>query len=227
MSDEPHQTHIEQRTPMQRVFPLKWLIGERLVFDWKIVAIIVISLIVLAFDNYRSITPFTYWDRVVLYLIIPLLVIIGIFREHPRCYGFTLGDWKAGLVLTLLGAAIMAPILYVFGQRDPALNAYYRDRTTGLPWTTFLDLVGWEFLFRGWILFAYARRFGPEALWLQSVPFVIAHIGKPELETFFTIIGGFGFGWVAWRTRSFVWSFLIHWFVATFLILVAAATHPG
>ncbi|WP_041330276.1 hypothetical protein [Roseiflexus castenholzii] len=127
MSDKPHQTHIAQRTPMQRVFPLKWLIGERLVFDRKIVAITVISLILLAFDNYRSITPFTYWDRVVRHLIIPLLVIIVIFREHPRCYGFTLGDWKAGLVLTLLGAAIMAPILYVFGQRDPARNAYYRD----------------------------------------------------------------------------------------------------
>lgn len=227
MSNEPHQSHIEPRASMGRASPMEWLIGERPAFDWKVVAITVISLILLVFDDYRSITPYKYWDRVILYLLIPLLVTIIFFREHPRNYGFALGDWKAGVVLTILGAAIMAPILYVFGRHDPALNAYYRDLTAGLPWTTFLDLIGWEFLFRGWILFGYARRFGPEALWLQSVPFVMAHIGKPELETFFTIIGGFGFGWVAWRTRSFIWPFLIHWFVATFLILAAATAQTG
>jgi membrane protease YdiL (CAAX protease family) len=58
-------------------------------------------------------------------------------------------------------------------------------------------------------------------LWLQAVPFVIAHIGKPEVETLSTIFGGFAFGWVAWRTRSFVYPFLIHWYIATFTILVA------
>jgi membrane protease YdiL (CAAX protease family) len=98
----------------------------------------------------------------------------------------------------------MTPLLYAFGRYDPALNAYYRGLTVGLPWTTLLGLIGWEFLFRGWVLFGYARQLGPEALWLQSVPFVLVHIGKPELETFFTVIGGFGFGWLEWRTKSFV-----------------------
>ncbi len=185
--------------------------------------ITIVSLVLLVFDGYRSITPYKYLDRAIIYLGIPLLLITVVFREHPREYGFTPGDWKAGVVLTLLGILVMAPILFVFGQQDEALNRYYRSHTEGLPWTTFLDLVGWEFLFRGLILFGYARKFGHEALWLQSTPFVMAHIGKPEIETLFTIIGGFGFGWVAWRTRSFVWPFLIHWFVATFLIMVAAA----
>ena len=222
MNDKHHQASVEQRALIRRLSPIDWLIGERLSFDWKTVAITVISLTLLVFDGYQSITPHKYWDRVILYLIIPLLIIIVVFREHPRDYGFTPGDWKAGIVLTILGIIIMAPILYVFGRHDPALNAYYRGLAEGLPWTAFLDLIGWEFLFRGWILFGYTRRFGPEALWLQSVPFVMAHIGKPALETFFTIIGGFGFGWVAWRTRSFVWPFLIHWFVTTFLIIVAS-----
>jgi membrane protease YdiL (CAAX protease family) len=83
--------------------------------------------------------------------------------------------------------------------------------------------LGWEFFFRGWLLFGFARRFGPDALWLQAVPFALAHIGKPEVETFSTIFGGFAFGWIAYRTRSFVWPFLVHWFIATFVILAAAA----
>ena len=74
------------------------------------------------------------------------------------------------------------------------MHDYYKPYTLGLPWTTFLDLIGWEFFFRGWILFGYARKFGPEALWLHAVPFALAHIGKPEVETLSTIFGGFAFG---------------------------------
>jgi membrane protease YdiL (CAAX protease family) len=144
-----------------------------------------------------------------------------IFQENPREYGFTLGDWKAGLVITLAGVLLMAPIIWYLGRYNASMANYYKSNLNGLPWTTFLDLIGWEFFFRGWILFGYARKFGPEAIWLQAVPFAMAHIGKPELETLSTILGGFAFGWVAWRTRSFLYPFLIHWFIATFMILVA------
>ncbi len=56
---------------------------------------------------------------------------------------------------------------------------------------------------------------------LQAVPFALAHLTKPPLETLSTIFGGIAFGWVAWRTRSFIYPFLIHWFVTTVVILVA------
>jgi hypothetical protein len=32
----------------------------------------------------RPLTPYKYWDRVILYLFVPLFVIIIICREHPR-----------------------------------------------------------------------------------------------------------------------------------------------
>jgi len=150
------------------------------------------------------------------------LLIILLFRENPREYGFALGDWKAGLIITALGILFMAPLIWVLGRADADMQAYYKGFVSGLPWTTFLDLIGWEFFFRGWILFGYARKFGAEALWLQAVPFALAHVGKPEVETLSTIFGGFAFGWIAYRTRSFVWPFLIHWFIATFVILAAA-----
>lgn len=202
--------------------PMKTLLGEKLYFDRKIVTITVISTLLLMAYSYHRITPYKYIDSVVLYLVIPLAVILILFRENPREYGFTLGDWKAGLIITALGVLLMAPVIYYLGHGDETMKAYYKPYLAGLPWTTFLDLIGWEFIFRGWILFGYARKFGPEALWLQAVPFALAHIGKPEVETLSTIFGGFAFGWVAWRTKSFVWPFLIHWFIATFIIIVAA-----
>lgn len=201
---------------------MKYLTGEKLNFDWKIVTVTIVSTLLLMIDYYHKFTAHKYWDRIILYLVIPLLIVIIFFRENPKEYGFSLGDWKLGVTYTLLGILFMAPVIYFLGSGDESMQKYYERFLEGLPWTTFLDLFGWEFLFRGWILFAYARKFGHEALWLQAVPFAIAHISKPEIETLSTIFGGFAFGWVAWRTKSFLYAFLIHWFIGTFIIIVAA-----
>lgn len=201
---------------------MKYLLGEKLVFDGKVVAVTIVSTLLLMIDHYYTITAYKYWDRVILYLLIPLLWTILLFRDDPRDYGFAFGDWKLGLAYTGLGVLLMAPVIYFLGSGNETMRSYYAGYLPGLPWTTFLDLIGWEFFFRGWILFAYLRRFGHDALWLQAVPFAMAHIGKPDIETLSTIFGGFVFGWVAYRTRSFFWPFVIHWFIATFVILVAA-----
>ncbi len=201
---------------------MKYLIGEKLNCDWKVVTVTILSTLLLMVDYYHKIFPQKYLDRILLYLVIPLFVILIIFRENPRNYGFSFGDWKLGITYTVLGILLMAPVIYYLGHGDASMKKYYDRFLIGLPWTTFFDLLGWEFLFRGWILFAYARKFGHEALWLQAVPFAIAHISKPEIETLSTIFGGFAFGWVAWRTKSFIYPLLIHWFIGTFIILVAA-----
>jgi membrane protease YdiL (CAAX protease family) len=202
---------------------MKYLLGERLDFDWKVVIVTIISTLLLIVDHYYTFTAHKYWDRFIFYLVIPLLLTLVLFRENPARYGFSLGDWKLGLIYTALGILFMAPILYYLGHGNESMRNYYMPHVTGLPWNTFLDLIGWEFFFRGWILFAYLRRFGHEAIWLQAVPFALAHIGKPDIETLSTIFGGFVFGWVAYRTKSFVWPFLIHWFISTFVIMVAAS----
>jgi membrane protease YdiL (CAAX protease family) len=200
---------------------MKSLLGERLTFDWKIVTVTICSTLLLIIDAYHRLTPSKVYDRLILYLLIPLVIILFVFRENPREYGFTVGEWKIGLLITALAIILIAPVLW-FASHGGAMKAYYQPQLAGLPWNTLLDLFGWEFFFRGFILFAYLRRFGTDALWLQAVPFALAHIGKPELETLSTILGGFAFGWVAYRTRSFIYPFLIHWFVASFTILVAA-----
>lgn len=202
---------------------MKYLLGEKLNFDWKIVTVTIVSTLLLMIDHYHKFFADKYWDRIILYLMIPLLIIIIFFRENPKEYGFSFGDWKLGLTYTLLGILIVSPIIYFLGSRNESFRNYYANFSIdNLLLVNFVILFGWEFLFRGWILFAYARKFGHEALWLQAVPFAIAHISKPEIETLSTIFGGFAFGWVAWRTKSFLYAFLIHWFIGTFIIIVAA-----
>jgi uncharacterized protein len=213
------------------------LFGEKFHLDWKIAILTIVSTLVLLVDYYHyPLLPWNKWlpgwdatglslkilDHTLLYFILPILIVLLVFKEDPKQYGFSLGEWKAGLILTLGAIVIMAPILWLVGHGNGAMQNYYKYSAAGLPWNTMLDLLSWEFLFRGWLLFGYARKFGPEALWLQAVPFALAHIGKPEVETLSTIFGGFAFGWVAWRTKSFIYPFLIHWFVASFTIIITA-----
>lgn len=200
---------------------MRRLLGVRLHFDWRVVVVTIMSTLLLVVDAYHRLTPVKAYDRLLLYLAIPLLTIMLVFRERPGEYGLALGDWRAGVLLTLGGMLLISPILWLTA-RGGAMRAYYESQIAGLPWSTFLDLLGWEFFFRGFILFSYTRRFGADGLWLQAVPFALAHMGKPEVETLSTILGGFVFGWLAYRTRSFVYPFVLHWFVATFTILVAA-----
>ena len=201
---------------------MKRILGGRLNIDWKIAVITIVSTLLIMADFYYNPTSRNYLDSILLFVIIPLGITIFIFKEKPADYGFKLGDWKTGLLLTFLGLLFMAPIIWFLGTRNSGMQGYYNYSQEGLIWKKALELFGWEYLFRGWILFGYARKYGPDALWIQAVPFAVAHLGKPEVETLSTIFGGFAFGWVAWRTGSFVYSFLIHWFIATFIVIVSA-----
>jgi membrane protease YdiL (CAAX protease family) len=200
---------------------LKRILGERLALDWKIVAVTISSTLLMIVDAYHSITPVKGYDRILLYLVAPLVIVLLVFRDTPGQYGFQLGDWRSGLALTAGGIVLMTPVLWLVARAGP-MREYYGPAVAGLPWNTFLDLFGWEFFFRGFILFVYVRKFGPYAILLQAVPFALAHVGKPEVETLSTIFGGFALGWMAYRTRSFFYPFLLHWFMATFVIVVAA-----
>ena len=211
--------------------------GKKLRFDWKIAVLTVASTLLLMLDYYHNpLFPWTKliprWDalriptdvldRTVLYFIVPMFIVLFVFRQKPGEYGFGWGDWKTGIALTIGSIIALAPILWIVGREDPAVRAYYKPMVSSLPWSTILDLFGWEFIFRGWLLFGYAQKFGPEAILFQAVPFALVHLGKPEIETLSTIFGGFAFGWIAWRTKSFIYPFLIHCFVASFIIIVAA-----
>lgn len=199
------------------------LLGLRL--DAKIATMIVVSTLLILIEHYHSFTSLRAADRFLLYLVVPLILIVLFFREPPQAYGFQVGNWRLGLAVTAVAIVLLAVLMGWLG-RTPAFSSYYAGRARAsllaLLGENALDLFSWEFMFRGFLLFGLARRFGDEAILLQAVPFAIAHLGKPELETLSTIFGGAAFGLLAYRTNSFFYPFLIHWFLQTWTIMVAA-----
>ena len=195
-------------------------------FDLKLVLFVILATVVPMLDYYdHRLTSQKAYDRVIFYFIIPMLVILLIFHETPAEFGFQWGKWRVGLAWTAVAAVGMVIILW-FIARTPAMQAYYNDRapreTLRLIYLTAVDLFGWEFIWRGFMLFGLARILGPgPAILIQAIPFAFMHLGKPEIETLSTIFGGIGFGFVAWQSESFVYPWLIHWFIATFTMFIA------
>lgn len=195
-------------------------------FDLKLSFLIIYSTVVPMLDYYgHLITGTKAYDRFIFYFIIPMLIIIFLFRESPKDFGFQLGNWRVGLMWTVIGCVGMAIILW-FLARTPAMQAYYVKKapeTVGrLLWLNGVELFAWEFMWRGFMLFALARYLGPgPAILIQAIPFAFMHLGKPEVETLSTIFGGIAFGFIAWQSQSFVYPWLIHWFIASFTMVVA------
>jgi len=166
-------------------------------------------------------------ERVALFGLVPIAVVLLLFRDRPERYGLGLGNWRVGLPIAFVGAAAMTPVVLLLAAR-PEFAAYYGPSRAPIPdllVTNLLDLPPTEFLIRGFLMFALLRVVGPIAVVLATLPFVFSHLSKPEIELLSTFFGGLAYGWLDWRTGSIWWSAASHVFLVT--LLVAAAQPLG
>jgi membrane protease YdiL (CAAX protease family) len=154
------------------------------------------------------------WDGVLFYLGLPVATIVAL-RQNPLKWGLGTGRWKWTLGLTVVGAVGSAALL-LLAVRLPVFQRYY-DRLGPpqgalWPWIGLfvIDMFVWEFFFRGFMLFGLEPAFGEMAVYIQMIPFAIAHIGKPEIETLSSIAGGILIGYIARYCRSFWPAFVLH-----------------
>ncbi len=162
---------------------------------------------------------------------VPLLIVLFVFRDRPSRYGVAIGDWRAGVAVAIGGCIVMMPIVLA-AVHLADFAAYYAPQGASVMdvfLTTALEVIPAEFFFRGFLLFALLRVIGPLAVVIATLPFAFIHLGKPEIETLSTLIGGLLYGWLDWRTGSVVWSGLAHTWILSVTILAAAAvgTTPG
>jgi membrane protease YdiL (CAAX protease family) len=216
------------------------LLGLRL--PWRASVVITVMVLVVIFDYSRTFIPrdliafdrnpgmqrIQALDRLVLFVIVPLAVIVLAFRDRPGRYGLRLGDWRWGLGLAVAGSALMTPIvLLVAGGHD--FRAYYAPSWSTLPdvlASNAIDLFSAEFLFRGFLMLTLVRAIGPVGVLVATLPFVFSHLTKPELELLSTLAGGMAYGWLTWRTGSILWGVLAHTYILT-LVMWAAAGASG
>jgi uncharacterized protein len=75
-----------------------------------------------------------------------------------------------------------------------------------------------EFMYRGFLLFGLKDKFKEGSILIQLIPFVLLHLGKPEVETVSTIITGILFGYICYRGKSYWPALIIHMFINIFFV---------
>jgi CAAX protease family protein len=190
-------------------------------YDLNLVAVVSISMLVLVLERYHPLNiDFPRAAELIYYLLVPLAAGWLLFRDKPWDYGIRIGRWKSAIILTTICLAAMALILYGTGKM-PEFRSYYRRYTINWPellLDTALYMFAWEFLFRGYMLFGLEKSIGRSAIFVQAIPFVLLHLGKPFLEILACIPGGFIFGYVSYRTRSFLPCFIVHFGIYVMMI---------
>jgi membrane protease YdiL (CAAX protease family) len=193
-------------------------------YDLNLIAVVTVSTLVFVLRRYYPLDiDFPRATHLFYYLIIPLAAGFLFFRDKPWDYGIRIGRWKQGIIITAVCLAAMALINYGASKMPDFYSYYHRDF---IYWPEFLldtalYMFAWEFIFRGYMFFGLERSIGKSAIFVQTIPFVLLHLGKPFLETLACIPSGFIAGYIAYRTRSFLPCFVIHFGMYVFMYLFA------
>ena len=204
--------------------------------DFK-VSYIFISVAIITFLSVSFASPSFYYDHFgrdkmysriywmlcdgSLMFILPVLSIKLILKGKLKDYGLTSGDKKFGLITFSVFLLFMLIVIWFISASKQFAETYPQggsDVKQSLTIFIFYELcvfyymLGWEFFWRGYMLFGLKEKFGVYSIFIQMIPFFILHKGKPEMELFSSIIGGLILGIQAYRARSFVYSWLLHSF---------------
>ncbi|MGE5364075.1 MAG: type II CAAX prenyl endopeptidase Rce1 family protein [Bacteroidota bacterium] len=162
---------------------------------------------------------YTFACDTVLMLFLPLLVIRYCLKEKITAYGFSFRNTGAALEISLICLIFIIPGVWYFSS-DSAMPASYRQFfLIREKWEIFFIfesavlfyMVAWEFLWRGYLLFGLKERYGAAAVFMQMLPFVIMHNGKPFAETLTSIAGAILLALLALRTGTFLYGVFIHY----------------
>ncbi len=157
--------------------------------------------------------------------VLPVAVLTLVFRRRPGQIGLTWGDTRfAGHVLLLYAPLVLVGTWFVSVGGD-FQDAYPHYRVAARSWTAFalyhglflVYWVGWEYLWRGFVLFGTAHTLGVYAIFVQAIPFALLHLQKPVPELALSIVGGIVLGAVVWRCRSFWIAVPLHALQMVFL----------
>ncbi len=157
----------------------------------------------------------------VLFGAVPYVLIRRVWKKPLREFGVSVGDWRFGLaanavLLPIIAAAFLLPA----AQMDDMRAFYPIDKAAAdslarfLPYAAgrvVLYFIAWEFFFRGFLLFGLRDSVGDiTAICIQVLPSALWHVGYPTGELYASIAAGLLFGWLAIRTRSILWPWLLH-----------------
>ncbi len=150
--------------------------------------------------------------------VIPVLVSLFVLKRSAKSMGLGLGDWRFAVKIMLLYLPLVIIGAWILTGSADFRQVYPHLQRAAFSWEVFLIYellfllywIGWEYTWRGFILFGTKPRLGIYAIFVQALPFAVLHFNKPFPEAVLSIFGGIALGFLVWRCRSFWIAVPIH-----------------
>ncbi len=170
-----------------------------------------------------------YWNQIVYWPLL-LLIIAGVlfalwkrFDNDQPFYGIKFNgiDWKPYLLMLLM----MIPFIAIASTQPDFLAVYPKlnsisgiNNEQGIHWWHKLlfelsygtDFIGIELFFRGFLILAFIKWAGKDAILPMACFYCTIHFGKPLGECISSYFGGIILGVVVYHTRSILGGLLVH-----------------
>lgn len=173
------------------------------------------------------------WASSLILVVIPLLLLYPILEKDPEKNWYGL-QWKKFDAKPYLFLLLVAGIFIGLGSFLSEIHEYYpRYLRSGASrflsvnpdlseWHTVLfyefcygsNFISVELIFRGFLIFAFARTLGSYAVLPMVATYAFLHFGKPLGETISSIFGGYVLGIISYNSRNIWGGIFIHLGVA-------------
>ncbi len=154
---------------------------------------------------------------------VPLLFFYWLESNQPSFWGLTTKNfqWQPYLLMLL----VMVPLIAFASTQPDFLQAYPKVKQVAFitPHTSHptlyrllfetsygVDFVSIELFFRGFLVFAFVRYVGADAILPMAVFYCSIHFGKPLFECISSFFGGVLLGIIAYRTQSILGGMVVH-----------------
>ncbi len=181
--------------------------------------------------EYLDLAAYGYWAgaSLVLRVLIPILIVVLIFRERASDYGFKLKGAFGHTWVYVIFMLIMLPLLFWVSHWPSFQSKYpFYDQAHlggvhfwGYELFYFIQFFSLEAFFRGFLIFALYKRFGYYAVLIMAIPYCMIHFNKPPAETFGAVLAGIALGVLALRSGSFYLGVVLHYGVAIVMDVLA------
>lgn len=183
--------------------------------------------------EYHFVVRCMHWASSLILVVIPMLLLYPFLEkdEKKNFYGMSWEKFDARPYLILLGIAavflgigsFLADIQDFYPRFKGSGAALYRRENPDTPefWLMIIyelcygsNFISVELIFRGFLIFAFARTLGGYAVLPMVVTYAFLHFGKPLGETISSIFGGYLLGIISFYSRNIWGGIFIHLGVA-------------
>ena len=170
--------------------------------------------------EWRALASWGWWFGMkgVLGFLLPVLALRTLFAASAEEMGLGLGNWRLATLVAAVYLPIVLAATWVLSDSTAFQEQYPHLGQAKTDWTIFLIYealflfywMGWEYLWRGFVIFGTAHTLGLYSIFVQAIPFAALHVDKPWPEALLSVVGGIALGALVWRCRSFWIAVPIH-----------------